>query len=128
MGWDHTLMRRFSNTSHFRLINQLRSEIQSYPLNRSELIRKTDKHQVRREVKGDLNASNGSLAFRTAATKNENVDKQETVINAAPIDVKSSGISTTVRKELDKEDDDSDIAPIESRKSFRDRLDEVQMR
>ena len=34
MTWDHQLLRRFSSTSHFRLLNQVRSELRSQPLNR----------------------------------------------------------------------------------------------
>ena len=34
MNWDHQLSRRFGSTSHFRLLNQLRSEIRSQPLTR----------------------------------------------------------------------------------------------
>ena len=32
MNWDHQLSRRFSSTSHFRLLNQLRSELRANPL------------------------------------------------------------------------------------------------
>ncbi len=34
MLWDHTLLRKFSCTSHFRLLNQVRNELKSQPLNR----------------------------------------------------------------------------------------------
>ena len=32
MIWDHQLSRRFASTSHFRLLNQLRSELRAQPL------------------------------------------------------------------------------------------------
>ena len=32
MIWNHHLLRRFSSTSHFRLMNQLRIELRSQPL------------------------------------------------------------------------------------------------
>ena len=34
MSWDQALLRKFSSTGHFRLLNQVRSELKSQPLNR----------------------------------------------------------------------------------------------
>ena len=34
MRWDLNLLRRFTSTSHFRLLNQVRSELRVQPLNR----------------------------------------------------------------------------------------------
>ncbi|MFM7674501.1 MAG: hypothetical protein ACKO5F_02685 [Synechococcus sp.] len=36
MAWDPLILRKFSSTSHFRLLNQLRSELQAHPLERQE--------------------------------------------------------------------------------------------
>ena len=38
-SWDHHLLRKFSSTSHFRLMNQVRSELRTHPLKRNELTR-----------------------------------------------------------------------------------------
>ncbi|MFN9644870.1 MAG: hypothetical protein ACK6BG_07085 [Cyanobacteriota bacterium] len=32
MSWDPTVLRKYSTTSHFRLLNQLRSELNTHPL------------------------------------------------------------------------------------------------
>jgi hypothetical protein len=34
MGWDPALMRKYNNTGHFRLLNQLRSELKAHPIQR----------------------------------------------------------------------------------------------
>ena len=36
MSWDPVLLRKYNNTGHFRLLNQLRSELKTSPLNREE--------------------------------------------------------------------------------------------
>ena len=36
MGWDLSLLRKFSSTGHFRLLNQVRSELKAQPLVREE--------------------------------------------------------------------------------------------
>ena len=40
MAWDQALLRKFSSTGHFRLLNQVRSELKSQPLNRDAQTRK----------------------------------------------------------------------------------------
>ena len=39
-AWDHALLRKFSNTGHFRLLNQLRAELKLQPLIRDSKNRK----------------------------------------------------------------------------------------
>jgi len=34
MSWDQALLRKFSSTGHFRLLNQVRNELKNQPLNR----------------------------------------------------------------------------------------------
>ncbi|MFM9046388.1 MAG: hypothetical protein ACKOOH_01780 [Cyanobium sp.] len=36
MTWDPTVLRKYSTTSHFRLLNQVRSELKSSPLARNK--------------------------------------------------------------------------------------------
>jgi hypothetical protein len=36
MSWDPTVLRKYSTTSHFRLLNQVRSELKSSPLSRNQ--------------------------------------------------------------------------------------------
>jgi hypothetical protein len=36
MAWDPSVLRKYSTTSHFRLLNQVRTELKSSPLPRNE--------------------------------------------------------------------------------------------
>ena len=36
MAWDPSVLRKYSTTSHFRLLNQVRNELKSNPLSRNE--------------------------------------------------------------------------------------------
>ena len=35
MGWDPTILRKYTSTTHFRLLNQVRSELKAQPLIRN---------------------------------------------------------------------------------------------
>ncbi len=41
LRWDLQLLRKFSSTSHFRLLNQLRSDLKANPIQRSHPTRRT---------------------------------------------------------------------------------------
>ena len=32
ISWDHSLVKKFSSSNHFKLLNQLRTEVEKYPL------------------------------------------------------------------------------------------------
>ncbi len=34
ISWDHSLIKKYGSSNHFKLLNQLRSEIKKYPLNK----------------------------------------------------------------------------------------------
>ncbi|MGC6482424.1 MAG: hypothetical protein ACON4T_02485 [Synechococcus sp.] len=36
MTWDQALLRKFSSTGHFRLLNQVRNELKAQPLRRNQ--------------------------------------------------------------------------------------------
>ena len=40
MTWDHYLLRKFSSTNHFKLLNQVRNELSAQPLKRDFQTRK----------------------------------------------------------------------------------------
>lgn len=93
MAWDLALLKKFSSTGHFRLLNQVRSELKAQPLDRDQQSRKI-KIQAR-PFKGVVQRS----------TKRP---------NALETDYKDSNHST----DLDSE----------NTKSFRDRLNAIDMR
>ena len=57
MTWNQTLQRRFCSTGHFRLLNQVRSELRNSPIERDERTRelllqsKVTKHSLTRNNK-----------------------------------------------------------------------------
>ncbi|MFN5463594.1 MAG: hypothetical protein ACK40D_10795 [Cyanobacteriota bacterium] len=59
MVWDPSVLRKYSTTSHFRLLNQVRSELKSSPLARNQkgelslgMARKVGSTRVPVEVRG----------------------------------------------------------------------------
>ena len=37
ISWDHSLVKKYSSSNHFKLLNQLRTEVEKYPLTRKKI-------------------------------------------------------------------------------------------
>lgn len=87
MVWDPSVLRKYSTTSHFRLLNQVRSELKNSPLTRNQdgeltlgLVRKLPFSRVPVEVRGaDLSNRAEKVAAPTAAIQETESANQETV-------------------------------------------------
>ncbi len=98
MAWDPTVLRKYSTTSHFRLLNQVRGELNSQP--------------IARHPDGEINLgiSRRGPSFRV------------------PVEVRGTGFSSkTVRTPKVTEAPNGESSQGDS-VSFRDRLRAIEMR
>ena len=70
MSWDLALLKKFSCTSHFRLLNQVRSELKAQPLVRDRL-----KNTLTVEVK-PFTSSNERTSIRPNILNTNNLQTQ----------------------------------------------------
>ena len=116
MAWDPALLRKYNTTGHFRLLNQLRSELNAHPITRAadDLaagIRPGRRSpQVSRSI--ELRPQNqGHGRFRRSQSL------AQTPAAAAPVESPALGVSF-----------DEDGQGGANGSSFRDRLNAIEMR
>lgn len=98
MAWDPSVLRKYSTTSHFRLLNQVRSELNNQP--------------IARHPDGEINLG---ISRRVSPYR-------------VPVDVRGSGLSAkAVRTPQVVEKNDAENAQGDA-SSFRDRLRAIEMR
>jgi hypothetical protein len=98
MPWDPTVLRKYSTTSHFRLLNQVRSELNTHPL-----VRNAD------------GAINLGIPRRGSAYR-------------VPVEVRGAAASSrSVRAPQPVAPSEADPSPSDA-SSFRDRLRAIDMR
>ena len=100
-SWDPSLLRKFSSTGHFRLLNQLRGDLRKKPLNRDQQT-------------GELKRP-GSLGKSQAGTRRQS----QSVPRRA---------STPVTGSATIQSGATAVSEPEGALSFRDRLNAVEMR
>ena len=98
-SWDPSLLRKFSSTGHFRLLNQLRGDLRKKPLHRDQQT-------------GELKRP-GSLGKSQAGMRRQSVPRRASTPVTMPVTIQS---------------DATPVNEPEETRSFRDRLNAVEMR
>ncbi len=116
MGWDPTVLRKYNTTGHFRLINQLRSELRGNPL-----IRPKDGETV-----GAANRSKSltrALQSRSQGTgsgrSRRPIQTSSSAPAPAPLPVPTPAATTEISSESQE---------AANARSFRERLNAIEMR
>ena len=100
-SWDPSLLRKFSSTGHFRLLNQLRGDLRKKPLYR-------DQQTGELKRPGSLGKSQAGMRRQS-----QSVPRRASTPVTMPVTIQSEA---------------TPVNEPEGTRSFRDRLNEVEMR
>ena len=73
--WDHQLVRKFSSKNHFKLLNQLRSEIKAYPIKRKRDNNKS-KNELTTSSKSNGQESNISNPYKYSISQEKQLPNE----------------------------------------------------
>ena len=133
ISWDPSLVKKFSSSNHFKLLNQLRNEVKKYPLNNKKNLISNQKADSNQDIKNksnidhsrnlenikntnksnDLNSYKSNVSFNNS--KNFSIYNQTNINNI-------SGQGQSHLTEKPKSINDSSSA------SFKERLDKIDMK
>ncbi|KAF0653878.1 hypothetical protein L107_05898 [Cyanobium sp. Copco_Reservoir_LC18] len=117
MGWDPTVLRKYNTTGHFRLINQLRSELKGNPL-----IRPKDGETV-----GAANRSKSlTRALQNRSQSGGYGRSRRSVQSSQPVVVAAPPLPAIAPVPVRVESAESQEAA--NARSFRERLNAIEMR
>ena len=116
MSWDPGLLRKYSATGHFRLLNQLRGDLKKKPLER-------DQNTGVLKMPG---SGRGQRSGRRSETNRQDTSRHE----AARSETVRQAASNTSPSFNDHQPPLIELPPLteEQPKSFRDRLNAIDMR
>ena len=72
ISWDQSLVKKFSSSNHYKLLNQLRNEVKKYPLNNKKKISSIKRNDTKIDKN---NKSDDSLKQDCSLTNNSNQPK-----------------------------------------------------
>ena len=132
ISWDPSLVKKYSSSNHYKLLNQLRNEVKKYPLNNKKKSsanhtkdtntastgKSSISHSQGRQLtnnstfRSEGKINNSTISFNNA--KDFSIYNQKTNSNA---DLKTQNIN----KDNDKSIDDRSL-------TFKDRLNQIDMK
>ena len=132
MKWDLNLSKKFNSTNHFRLINQLRSELRAYPLKDKRIKNRNNSNLQQQNNNNTISKpSNSDLSSITYANynpiNNDDISKNQIFNNSKQIN-NDLDLNNNNSKEIDNVNNDNLLTYEDLKKSFKDRLRDIDMR
>ena len=131
--WEQSLIKKYSSSNHFKLLNQLRNEINKYPLNNKKNISSNISTDNKLDSKINLNVSKTqdlSFSNNTKITNEINNNKTTVSFNNSKNFSIYNNVSNDSKKDKieSKSLEDKTSNEDNSLSSFKDRLNQIDMK
>tara|TARA_Y100001968_G_scaffold329135_1_gene377783 strand:+ start:168 stop:575 length:408 start_codon:yes stop_codon:yes gene_type:complete len=131
ISWDSSLVKKFSSSNHFKLLNQLRNEVKKYPLNNKKKIRSIDNNESNIDSKNNTNTSRlqETIASRNLNQSKDSYSNSSTVSfnNSKNFSIYNSNETTSLKNEYNSVDHYRSTDTFSST-TFTDRLNKVELK
>ena len=132
VSWDPSLIKKFSSSNHYKLLNQLRNEVKKYPLNNK-------KNSTSIRPKDMINNKNKSTpptiqnsSFSNSSNQSTKVNSNQSTVsfnNAKNFSIYNQTINNNIVQQNESILSDSSKSNQDSSfKSFKERLDNIDMK
>ena len=133
MSWHQSLVKKFSSSNHFKLMNQLRSEVIKYPIIRKH--KSTSELGINKTLESNSNLNyknnNNLLPSKTSNNINENKSSHSTISfnNSKNFSIYNNNANDS-SKEIDEIilSDEIQSNIDSSTPTFKDRLNKIDMK
>tara|TARA_B100001029_G_scaffold178439_1_gene185212 strand:- start:20 stop:430 length:411 start_codon:yes stop_codon:yes gene_type:complete len=132
ISWDHSLIKKYSSSNHFKLLNQLRNEVIKYPLIKKKNI------SSNLSSNSKIEPNDNFIDSRTQGLSNsKNLDiykeKDSTQSTVSFNNSKNFSIYNSINKDTTKDQKEfklleGNLNDDSSNSSFKDRLKEIDMK
>ena len=129
ISWDQTLVKKYSSSNHFKLLTQLRNEIEKYPLNRKK--NKSSDQQNNNKFESNNNQIKSS-SNNYISNNNQEVNNNKSTIsfnNSKNFSIyKNITNDNTIKQTESNIIDQEEPNDILKSSSFKDRLNQIDVK
>jgi len=134
ISWNHSLIKKFSVSNHFKLLNQLRNEVKKYPLKKNKYNSSSNSSY---ENKDEINLNQNTLKNQNQYNSKKVNDYSQNNITQSTISFNNSkNFSIYNNNEVDSGKDKKDTVFIDeqdpnqesSTSTFKDRLNKIDLK
>ena len=133
ISWDETLVKKYSSSNHFKLLTQLRNEIEKYPLNKKK--NKSFDQQYNNKFDSNNNQIKSTFNdFPSTNNPNINNDLKNNKTTVSFNNSKNFSIYNNTTKDSTNEQRESKVLEGEeandklSSSTFKERLNQIDMK
>ncbi len=135
-SWDPSLVKKFSSSNHYKLLNQLRNEVKKYPLNNKKKTTSIGSSSSNKDSKNISNVSQTNISSLTnISNQNNEIDTKISTVsfnNAKNFSIYNQAINNKnviINNESNFSDHSKSIEDSSSTSSsFKERLNEIEMK
>ena len=126
------VIKKFSSSNHYKLLNQLRNEVKKYPLNKKKNTNSIPtKQTISNKNKANIPAIQNS-SYTNSSNQSTKVNSNQSTVsfnNAKNFSIYNQTTNTNIVRETESILSDSSISNQDSSfKSFKERLDKIDMK
>tara|TARA_Y100001968_G_scaffold313028_1_gene336814 strand:- start:95 stop:499 length:405 start_codon:yes stop_codon:yes gene_type:complete len=128
--WDQSLVKKFSSSNHFKLLNQLKSEVIKYPLNKkiikAPIINRENNSNCKSNTfrNSDETIPNNSNSYKYNDTKQSNISFN----NSKNFSIYNNNNDSIKEQTVTDISNDQKVNDIPPNLSFQERLDKIDMK
>ena len=129
ISWDSSLVKKFSSSNHFKLLNQLRNEVKKYPLNKKKKITNDNNIDTRNNPETTKYNENTNTKVSYIYTENKSNESTISFNNS-----KNFYIYNNINNESKNENSENIFIEEKIKKTeplsstFKDRLNQVDLK
>ncbi|WP_269605622.1 hypothetical protein [Prochlorococcus marinus] len=132
ISWDPSLVKKFSTSNHYKLLNQLRSEVKKYPLNnkkKGSTIESNDTNLDNKNKSNITHIQNSAFSNKSNVINDANSNKSTVSFNNA----KNFSIHNKMNNNISRKNDGFLPEQIKSNEdssppTFKERLNQIDMK
>ena len=131
ISWDSSLVKKFSSSNHFKMLNQLRSEVKKYPLNKKKHTISNPDNDINPNRNENIDKSyskNISISDNSNLNKDTHINKSTISFNNSKnFSIYNNNESTNEKREskviIDNKTNENDTSS-----TFKTRLEQIDMK
>ena len=131
ISWEQSLVKKYSSSNHYKLLNQLRNEVKKYPLNNKKKISSMINKNSNQDNK---NRSNISITQDCSSTNNPNQGYEDN-INKSTVSFNNSKNFSIYKQATNNNRQNESVSNDQlkqnedsSSSSFKERLNQIDMK
>ena len=130
ISWHPSLVKKFSSSNHYKLLNQLKIEVKKYPLNNKKKVSSMQSKDINQDNQIKSNISNPEIR----SSSNNSYHMNEETINKSTVSFNNAtNFSIYDNKNITSKNETPSSDQLKSKKdisapSFKERLNQIDMK